>query len=99
MCLDPALRAEATVHIQHMSQRNKFAKLTLPQGYHCRGYVWVGKARVDTLFDTGATRNAVSREFLKALLECEETSSAVQGIEDIHPIEVSAVLPGSPSLR
>ena len=91
MCLDPALRAEATAHVETMRVRSKFATLVLPQGYHCRGYVWVGKARVDTLFDTGATRNAVSKDFLKALVECEETSQAVLGIDDIQPIEATGL--------
>jgi len=49
------------------------------------------KARVDTLFDTGATRNAVSKEFLRALLQCDDTSDAVVGVDDIDPIEATGL--------
>jgi len=41
---DPALTASATQHLSKMHQREGFAKLAMPQGYHCRGFVWLGKS-------------------------------------------------------
>ena len=35
--------------------------LQLSAGYHSRGVVWLGKAPTETVFDTGATRNAISK--------------------------------------
>ena len=37
----------------------------LPAGYNCRGFVWIGAARVSALFDTGATRNSIDKGYLR----------------------------------
>ena len=37
-------------------------------GYNCKGYIWIGEQQVRALWDTGATRNTVDREFLLKLL-------------------------------
>eukprot|EP00959_Pyramimonas_sp_CCMP1952_P083351 1742140-Pyramimonas_sp.AAC.1 len=33
--------------------------LNVSGGYNCRGFTWIGPARTETVFDTGATRNSI----------------------------------------
>ena len=64
--------------------------MKLPGGYNCRGYTWTGKARCETIFDTGATRNSVDKEYLVALLENKDTSTCVEDVVEIEPLTVTA---------
>ena len=38
-------------------------------GYNCKGYVWIGDQQIRALWDTGATRNTIDRDFLKKLMQ------------------------------
>ena len=61
-------------------------------GYHSRGQIWLGEAGTSTVFDTGATRNSISKDYLKALLTEEKTQGCVLEIKDLeHPLECSSV--------
>ena len=66
--------------------RESLYVLRLPGGYNGRGFCWIGDARIDTVFDTGSTRNSVSKDYLKALLTNEKTSGEVRRIIDIEPL-------------
>ena len=62
----------------------KLAKMQLSAGYHSRGVVWLGQAKTEAVFDTGATRNAISKDYLLALLKNEATSGCVESLEDLE---------------
>jgi hypothetical protein len=49
-----------------------FLAMTLEPGYNCRGYCWVSEARVEAVHDTGASRNSIDKDFLKALVNLNE---------------------------
>ena len=46
-------------------------------GYNCKGYVWIGDQQVRALWDTGATRNTIDREFLLKLLNDKDSKEKV----------------------
>ena len=63
-------------------------------GYNCRGFYWLGTARTEAVWDTGATRNSISKDYLKALLENKATSTVVKELIDIEPLDCSSVKKG-----
>lgn len=65
--------------------------LSISGGYNCRGFTWIGQARTETVFDTGATRNSIDGAFLRALLEEERTRDQVVNVEKIEPIVCRAL--------
>ena len=69
----------------------QFFPTKLPCGYNCRGYAWLGEARVETIWDTGSTRNSVDKAFLTALLENERTQAVVEDIVEIEPLTCSSM--------
>ena len=74
------------------NQVAKLAKMQLSAGYHSRGVVWLGQAKTEAVFDTGATRNAISKDYLLALLKNEATSGCVESLEDLEePLECHSV--------
>ena len=68
--------------------------MALPGGYNCRGCVWVGPARVESVWDSGATRNSIDKRFLKTLLENPETAPQVEDIFDISPLTCTSMQKG-----
>ena len=65
--------------------------LRLPGGYNCRGYVWLADARIEAIFDTGATRNSIDKELLASLLREPRTQSIVKDIIPIEPLQCQSV--------
>ena len=76
---DPALQMGITKHLRQYNIHNdshsheQFLPVKLPGGYNCRGYTWIGQAHVETIHDTGSTRNSIDKDFLHALLQNEST--------------------------
>ena len=58
-------------------------------------HLWINQARVDTVWDSGATRNSIDKDFLKALLLDSRTACAVNEIIDIEPRECTGLLRSS----
>ena len=71
-----------------------FAPMAVSGGYNCRGFCWLGPARTEAVWDTGATRNSISKDYLKALLENNATSTVVKELIDIEPLDCSSVKKG-----
>ena len=72
--------------------------VSIPQGYNCRGYCWVGDARVEAVWDSGASRNSIDAEFLKALVDCPYTSRQVTRVIDIEPRRCVSVSNDGPNI-
>ena len=58
-------------------------------GYNCKGYVWIGDSQIRALWDTGATRNTIDREFLLKLLADEDSRNKVV---KVIPLEKKIVM-------
>ena len=71
-----------------------FAPMAVSGGYNCRGFCWLGPARTEAVWDTGATRNSISKDYLKALLENKATSTVEKELIDIEPLDCSSVKKG-----
>ena len=63
-----------------------FNALKLPVGYNCRGVLWLGPARAEAVWDSGASRNSIDKDDLRALLSNDRTSSVVTDVTDIEPL-------------
>ena len=63
-----------------------FNALKLPVGYNCRGFLWLGPARAEAVWDSGASRNSIDKDYLRALLNNDRTSSVVTDVTDIEPL-------------
>jgi len=74
----------------------QFLMAEIAPGYNCHGYLWIGPARVDAVFDTGSTRNSVDKEFLKALLHNKKTQSCVQDVQTVKPLICRSVDKANP---
>ncbi len=57
----------------------------LKKGYNCVGNVWIGDARIEAVFDTGATRNSIDESLLNPLVEHDRTKHAVHDVANIQP--------------
>ena len=75
--------------------REEFAAVRLPAGYITRALRWIGRARVESIFDTGSTRNSVDDGYLHALLTNEQTGVCVRDVIDIEPISCTSMQEGS----
>ena len=73
--------------------------MDLPNGYNCRGDVYLGDSRTSTVFDTGATRGSIDSDFLKTLTKRPETecevldfwsigSAPCQGMSQSNQVEI-----------
>ena len=65
--------------------------LRLPGGYNCRGYCWLAAARIEAIFDTGASRNSIDKALLTELLKTPETQHIVKDIVRIEPLRCQSV--------
>ena len=63
----------------------------LKPGYNCRGHVWAGPARTETVLDTGSTRNSVDKAYLRELLAEPKTQGVVTGVKEIAPLTCRSV--------
>eukprot|EP00969_Alexandrium_andersonii_P020987 917490-Alexandrium_andersonii.AAC.1 len=68
--------------------------IRVPGGYNCRGFLWIGEARTEAVWDTGSTRNSVSKEYLETLLGNSLASGAVTDVYDIEPLHCTSVKKG-----
>ena len=57
--------------------------------------MWVGPARIETVFDIGSTRNSIDEEFLKQLFMEKYIYMHVQDVVAIEPSECSGMIEGS----
>ena len=82
-----------TAEALHRTSRRRDALLVqkVEPGYNCRGNIWFGPARVETVYDTRSTRNSVDKGFLQALLTQPRTSSRVKEIVDVEPLTCESV--------
>ena len=71
------------------------ARISLPGGFNSRGFVWIGPARTETVFDTGSTRNSIDQDFLKALIMEPTTALKVVDVVNIEPLECGSMLQGA----
>ncbi len=61
-------------------------------GYNARACTWIGPYSVDTVFDTGATRNSIDHEFLSQLALDPAREACIQDICDFdEPLECSSM--------
>ena len=65
-------------------------------GYNCKGYVWVGLQMVRALWDTGATRNTIDRDFLLGLLDGRDSSLQVVEVKTIPKVWMKSFNPSEP---
>ena len=97
---DPALQMGITKKLRRYNLFNDshsydlFLPVKLPGGYNCRGYIWAGQARVETIHDTGSTRNSIDRDFLHALLQNESTRDCVHDVFDTEPLVCTSMQRG-----
>ena len=50
------------------------------RGYNSRAFCWVGRARVEAIFDSGSTRNPVDEDYLRALLRNGHTGVCAKDV-------------------
>ena len=89
---DPALQVGVSTCLRRYNlhcprqRHEQFLPVKLLGGYNCRGYIWAGPARIETIRDTGSTRNSTDQEFLQAPLQNESTQGCVRDVFDIEPL-------------
>ena len=88
ICVDPP------VSLEGRQDGEALMAAGLPGGYNCRGFAWVGPARVDCVWDTGSTRNSVDKAYLQALITHPAASQAVHAVRDIAPLTCTSMQKG-----
>ena len=68
-----------------------FLAFSVLPGYNCRGYVWIGKAQVHTVWDTGSSRNSIDKGYLEAVLRTKGTKECVMDVKKITPLKCRSV--------
>ena len=91
---DPALHGLFRDELRRARLRTEgpaFLALEVLPGYNCRAFIWIGAARVSTVWDTGSSRNSIDKEYLKALATNKRTQKSILDVKKIEPITCRSV--------